>query len=275
MWDIAAPPAPSLGAGLDLACAAAGLALGAGLILWGRKLHRLVMLLAMAGLGALVAGTVGAWLKGADATAVLVCTAVLFAVAGLIIAKAAWALALSALISGSLLLALACRFQPPDPPAGYRPTEASLPAWARAAGNTLADYTARALWVHKDAYWTFHPADQVQWTPAAWKIQLAVAVTGMSVFLLALFAGRLPPLLLCSMLGAGCFLGGLALLFNRLWPAFWAGAWERPAAPAVAVGALTFLGLGLQYRALARQRQQEQARRAGTGKGEKPDAKGA
>ncbi len=273
MLDIAAPPAPQLGVAIDLACAAGGLGAGVCLILWGRSLHRLVMVLAMAGLGALVAGTIGAWLKDTDATVVLVCTVVLFGVAGLLIAKAAWAFALAVLVNAGLLIVLASHFQPPAWPPTGRVDNASFPAWAHATGRTLSDFTARTMWVEKDAYWTFGPAGKIQWTAGAWKVQVAVAATGLAVFILALFTGSLPAFLICSLLGACCCLGGLAMLFDWLRPAFWSAAWSHPLAVAISLVVLTIVGLALQYRALARHRRQEEARKEER-KGKEP-AKGA
>ncbi|MCY2929674.1 MAG: hypothetical protein NTV86_09315 [Planctomycetota bacterium] len=250
MLDIAAPPAPEMGGVISWACALGALAAGAGLILWGRRLHRYVLALAMAGVGALVAGSIAGWLKDIDATVVLVGTIAAFLVAGLLIAKAAWAFAFAALVCGPLLLVLAGAYQPPDGAPAHRPDDASFPAWARAAGHTVSDFTARATWARSDAYWTFPPPANIPWTSAAWKIQLLVALAALAVFVGALFLGQWPPLLTCALLGACCFLGGLAMALGRFWPGLWPWAWDHPLVMALATAALTAAGVMLQYRGM-------------------------
>lgn len=260
MLDIAAPPAPQLGALMDVTLAVGGLGVGVGLILRARALHRVVMALAMAGLGAFVAGTIGGWLRDIDPIVVVICTTALFGVAGLLIAKPAWAFALAVLVNAGLLIVLASCFQPATPPPASGPNQASFAAWAGAAGRSVSDFTARTIWAEPEAYWTFRAAGPVKWTDQAWKIGLAVAGTGLAVFILALLAGLLPAFLICSLLGACCALGGLAMLCDLAWPAFWPWMWNNPIAPAISLTVLTIVGVAVQYRALARQRRAETAR---------------
>jgi len=231
------PPAPSLSSAAAGGVAAAAIVAAIGLGLWGRLIHRgvLVAVGVAAGLavGPAVADRLGTPVRLTQGVA-----AGTLAVAGLALARLVWAGALAALAGGIPLGVLLRDWL-------WEGSEAA--AAAQAAVRDAADLGAWA-WAWLEAAWALF---KLCWSEDQGAL-LLIGVPAAVVLLIALIRSRLAAILMTSLLAGVLLAGGGVLAGFAVRRGVWASAWSHLPILAVGAGAVALLALAVQYRGAVR-----------------------
>jgi hypothetical protein len=251
MLDIPLPPLPRLGEEAVVYGVAAGaIVLGVALLLWGRHLHRAVLMLAGAGAGFLLAEPLGR-LIGAEITLARAVAMFSAAILGLVLARVVWPAIAGALCVG-------------------------------AATIVLKDYHGLLLWPYVATWPEWLGAIRVAAMPDASLVQnhakemwIVLGGTGAVVFVLGVLLGRGMAIFMTALIGAIAIGGGVALAVLHRKPELWPAAWQDVLVPAAVVGGMVLLGIVGQTRGLLAARARKAEADSEQQKGETPAARSA
>lgn len=227
------PPIPPLEGLPDWqAYAAAGAAVVGGivLLLWGRQVHRVVLLLALGGVGFALGGPIGASLGAMPVVAGASGAAVL-AVVGILGARLIWAALAAAICAGSAVLVLLFNVLP-------KPQTENFPRFGEA--QSLPQWVTESFKYVQGIF-------QAQWSAQPATLGLAVVVGCSLPFVVLLLRPRLGAILMTSLLGAAAIVGAVILTAGKTSQQLYANAFVKWYVPAGACGCLLVLGLARQY----------------------------
>ena len=227
----APPPAPDLGAQWAWPLALVAAALGVLLLIWGEKYHRAALALVGAGAGVLLGPEIASWV-GMGPLAGQIAAPLVLAVLAVIGAHYVWAIVAAALALGGGGWALACHFAQTQPPQATTAPAAGLDSWARAAW-------AHAMSGMSDA-----------WQGDALVVVLVLFPAGAVPLIVGLFKPRLATVAMTALLGAAGVVFGVLLASAQITASCWSAAMAQWTILALAVAALTTLGVICQYRRL-------------------------
>ncbi len=251
MLDIPLPPLPRFDSeAVVYGIAAGALVLGAALLLWGRHLHRAVLMLAGAGAGFLLAEPLGR-LIGVQtnvARAVAMFTA---AILGLALARVVWPA-----IAGAVCIGVATIVLKDYHGLLTWPTTTTWPEWLSAL--RLAAMPDASLWQN-------HARDM-------WFV---LGATGALVLVIGVLLGRGMAIFMTALIGAIAIGGGVALAVLHRKPELWPAEWRDVLIPAAVAGGLVLLGLIGQTRGLLAARARQAEADSEKQKGETPAARSA
>ncbi len=217
--------------------AAGAVSFGAILLMWGRLLHRAIVILIGSGTGLLLGGIVVARLN-VDARLVYFALAAVGGLAGLVGARIFWALlagCVFAVVPAAILLG---EFLLLGGGASTKVLDAikdaqDLPAWLEAIGS------AGFLCLK-------HFADK---NPTA---LLVVGVPFVIAILIAMLRPRLGAIFMTALLGGLALTAGAAIVTVKIRPSLWPTGWRYWQVPVAAAGFAALVGLIFQYRGAIR-----------------------
>lgn len=226
MWIIPLPPRPEFGeAAMMYAAAGGAILVGSVVLLWGRHLHRALLMAIGAGAGFLLAEPLalqlGTGLHLTAAAAMLTS-----AIVALVLARLIWPLLAVAIYVGIATLMLKGHYGPipwPDTP--------TLPDWLLAL---------QAVAIPDASVWQEHLRQTL----------LVLAPAAIFILVLGLLLGRIMVILMTSLVGALTVTGGIALAVLQRKPELWPADWNALLIPAAIAGGLAALGLIGQVRGL-------------------------
>ena len=226
-----APPIQQIPAWQLGLAAALAVTVGVACLLWGRILHRALLMLAGAGaaywLSVPLAGH-----SGLSLPVVRICAVLLLTAMGLILARIAWGLLGAGILAGLACLAVlpwCLHYAHPPPWSAFGPTE-SLQQWLAEAGSCL---------------WAML---QLQWQHQRIALIAAAGAAAGLPLILFLLRPRLAAIFMSALLGALLAVGGPAAAIGRASASLWAGAWKNWYVPAGLMAMLFVAGMIFQYR---------------------------
>jgi hypothetical protein len=249
MLEIPTPPPPQIPALWGWAAAGGALLVGAAMLLWGRHLHRALLVLIGAGVGAAAAGPLAARF-GINVVVLRVTLAVVLAVVGLLAARAVWALLAGGIaVLATTAMVLASTLWRSGQGVRHGQATATLTAWPAQAARECFDAVSRS---------------------GALPLTLAVGfIVGGAVLVVLLLRPRAARILMTSFLAAVLLMGAMLLAAAHVRGSLWQTAWDHPYVPAAGAGALLLLGWVWQFFCDGRERRKEDE------KDKKPDAQPA
>lgn len=250
MLEIPIPPTPQLPVLWAWILTGAGLLVGTAMLLWGRHLHRAAVVLTAAGCGVALADPL-AGNFGWDLVVLRVVLAVALAIAGLLAARAVWAILAATLAvmltAGIFLLATIYR-----------------------GGQTIAtgaEAESAWSWFSETAQACFDALNQTTAMP----LSIAVAFTvGGAVLVIMWIRPRAARVLMTSVVAAVVLMATLLLGAVRVGESLWQTAWKHPYVPAGGTAALILLGWIWQFTC-----QRRETRKEKEAKKEQTDSKNA
>lgn len=251
MLNIPLPPLPRFESeAMVYGVAAGAIVLGVALLLWGRHLHRAVLMLAGAGAGFLLAEPLGR-LIGAEidlARAVAMFTAAVLALA---LARVIWPA-----IAGAICIGVATIVLKDFHGLLTWPNAATWPEWLDAV--RVAAMPDVFLWQHH-----------------AKEMWIVLGGTGAVVFVLGVILGRGMAVFMTALIGAVAIGSGVALAVLHRKPEIWPAAWQDLLIPAAVVGGVVLLGIVGQTRGLLAARARRAEAESEKQKSETPVARSA
>ncbi|MGC9453680.1 MAG: hypothetical protein ACP5HU_02340 [Phycisphaerae bacterium] len=257
MVEIPLPPTPQLPMLWAWIASAASLVVGAAVLLWGRHLHRALLVLVAAGLGVLLAGPIAAHF-GWNLVVLRVVLAVALGITALLAARVVWAVlaaGLTVLVIGSIFLWSSV----------YRSGESFAAAEAPESASKWLTETARVC---------FDALNQTTAMPLAIAVAFTVGGAVLVIMFIRPVAARI---LMTSVVAAVVLMGGLLLAALRVRESLWQTAWTHAYVPAAGTAALILVGWVWQFiyeRRERRQKKKEQQDESNGNNGKKASAKG-
>ena len=252
-------PIPTLGGSLAWPIAASALIVGAVLLLWGAKLHRVALALTGAGAGALIGGAVvRRWDIGMGPLWGQIAGALILALVGVICARLIWALLAAGFTASVAGVILASKF----------PVAASSPG----PGAPAMPSQEHLAWLYKTWLW-IRDSLSGAWDDHMFLLLMVLLPTAFVPFLVALIRPRLGRILMTSLLGAWCVVFALLLCASRIEAEYWQRGQASALALAAVVTVLMLGGLVFQYvRALSGKPEEDEEEQA-TPPEKKPESK--
>lgn len=203
--------------------AVASVIVGVALLLWGDKIHRVVLTLAGVGLGAALGGATAPAL-GMGVWVGRVVGAVVLGLVGLVAARLIWALMAMGLSTAAVGWVLASRYPAETPP----------------------DIDASASWLGAAWQWIVAVSAGVRKENPTMLLLVLLPVATLPL-LVALIRPRLGRILMTSLLGGAGIVFALLLVASRINPTYWDTAMAKPISLAIVVAVLMLGGLTVQY----------------------------
>lgn len=238
MLEIPIPPTPQLPTLWGWVASGSSLVIGTVMLLWGRHLHRALLVLIAAAAGLALAGPVASRL-GWNLIVLRVVFAVALGIAGLLAARVVWAV----LAGGLAVAGIICIF---------------LLAAVHKSGESLAPAPAAGTayqWLSETAHRCFDALNQTTALPLSIAVAFTVAGAVLVIMFIRPVAARI---LMSSVIAAILLMGGMLLAAVRVRESLWETAWTHAYVPAAGTAALILLGWIWQFACERRDRRQEQ-----------------
>jgi hypothetical protein len=231
MFDIPAPPMPTLEQNWIYGISAAGIVVGVCMVFWGRLVHRAILALAGAGVAVLIASPVIAHTQFDPLAVRLVLVMVLAGLAAAL-ARMIWGVFFSAVCLLGAVVALMTVYSSQVAATSRPAAEPDGTAWLLACVVYLRGFL-QSLWPERSVV-----------------LLATLAPAGILPLLIAMLAPRFTVIVMSSLLGALLMMGGLILGATQMNANFWATSWANLYIPGIACGVLLLFGACFQGRGL-------------------------